>query len=1041
MKVVSYGAANLFGRVKAVSKLKSIINFTSIVLQGFISVKTRLKSFLIEPCVAVVMAPFESIQAVNEPLANSPAYAIGLLNNPVVTGAVMCCGGIAASPVPIPPPSTLALRGSMRVMAKKKAPPHVVSSLTGLSGSVKSATTVSGVLSTAPPPTGFLAPLEFINQSAVTTWTAPKISFAHTFADGDVPVGGSITAKDSNNNSVTVQIDAISSWPSGHMACAVLTIATTETYAPGDVFAYNLYSSATPPVNTNSWSVPDIRVQYSGGDCGSSTYTVKVQDIFSNFTNYPWGTSFPQGGWRVVKSGANCKEWWFWQYLTNDSVGGKTQGYVRCDILVKALGASGPYEVKVRTIMPNIWNTIATDSELYNGYPNRFAADVTVLLGSTPQAYMGGVNDPRAVPVTFDHTTQIVTFGGSSPIGETAVIFSSTGALPTGLAVGTLYWLSGGQIWTQRQYMSDYEQGVAYPNYVSSNSYGTFARCTNPSTGQKYFSTSSGTSGTTAPTGATFADGTLLWERVNPVFTDNGSGVITAAPMYAAYQQGGWEGRDINGNPLWVGSGSFPQVVPGHDLDYLFSSKATLPFNKAAIVQTTDMSPPQYGPNQVFGGLWWYQDTTGDSNGDQRIGHMDNWGLVSLYNPQDPFYFQSSLCAALNWSQYPQNFFYDERNGLPFTADNGPNNSGLAYTNYPTPLPGWLQNGVPGNGSARAPGPPGNTWVAWASNITGVQGGLGSGQYWNDLSHTPCPAQTAYLKTGCPFMEDQMVGYANSSSALAYYSYVNYNGTATYSAINAGNGSQQLRAWGWALRNIQQALYFCSDSHPHKPVLQNIYKSHYNYQAFQTTTLPSQAAVFGNLYYNALGDGRYPPWSFHFLDMAVSLDYWRGGLVSGTMTDITTLFNYMANHYAAYSTGTFVYYLGTYYYHFQSTPGDWTSCYTDSNTMFTANYPPGNTLNCVTPPAPANMVDDPNNNTAPHQFNSPQFTTAYAVIAQTALKTRNVANPSDGTVAACLASIKTAISAQTGVSSTQGGISWSFTYAGKIQNYHCFTCF
>jgi hypothetical protein len=942
-------------------------------------------------------------------------------------------------PGPIPPVNASVNLSAVQVTGSANT---IGTSATGSASVSLVAAVASGTADSFSFTTGAI-PVSFNNLDTSTTWTAPVISFFQPFKDGDIPIGGSVTMTDSTNTAATVQMDATATWPSGHLSGAVLTVKTSETFAPGSSKAYRILASANPPSNTNSWTAPDIRIEYSGGDCGANTYTVKLQSIISNFSAYPWGTSFPKGGYRIVKSGANCKEWHAWQYLINDNTN-KTQGYVRCDMLVKALGSSGPYEVKVRTIMPNIWNTIeTTNSELYNGYPNRFAANVKILNGSSPVAYLGGVNDPRALPVTFAISTQTIIFGGSSPIGETAITFSSTGSVPSGLTPGAVYWFSGNKLYTQRQYVGQVESSggnIPTNNWAAGVDYAWGNYATNASTGQIYFCTNGGTS-TTAPTGATFTDGVLTWERISPVFTDFGSGTITASPMYTAFQQGGWEGRDINGNPFWVGSGSFPRVVPGHDLNYLFTSKATLPFNKAATVQTTAQTPPQYGPNQIFGGLWWYQATTGDSNGDQRIGHMDNWGLVSLYNPQDQFYFQSSLASALSWSQFPQNFFYDERNGLPFTADNGPNNSGSAYTNYPTPIPGWLQNGVPGNGSLRAPSTPGATWVAWASNTTGLQGGLGSGQYWNDISHAPCPAQAVYLKTGCPFMEDQMVGYANSSSALAYYSYVNYNGTATYSAINAGNGSQQLRAWGWALRNIQQALYFCSDAHPHKPVLQNIYKSHYNYQAFQTTTLPSQAAVFGNLYYNALGDGRYPPWSFHFLDMAVALDYWRGGLVSGTSTDITTLFNYMSNHYAAYSTGTFIYYIGTYYYHFQSSPGDWTSCYTDANTMFSANYPPGNTLNCATPPAPANMVDDPNNNIAPYQFNSPQFTTAYAVIAQTALKTRNTANPSDATTAACLALIETAISTQTKVSSSQGGIDWSFTYAGQIQNYHCFTCF
>jgi hypothetical protein len=835
------------------------------------------------------------------------------------------------------------------------------------------------------------------------------------------------------------------------MAGAVLTLPLSETYTAGSTKHYTLTPAASPPNTTlpPGWSVspnafaPDIQVKFSGGDCGASTYTVKLRSIIANYTNYPWGTNFPKGGWRIVKSGPNCVEWHAWQYLINDSTG-KTRGYERCDMLVKALSPTGPYEVKFRVIMPNIWNTIATDSENYNGYGNKFTANAVIYNGATPTIYYGGQNDPRAKTVTFNFTNQTMAFSANTPLTQTAVIFSSSGSLPTGIAANTAYWPSGGSIFNQNQFMSDFEQSVSYPNYISSNAYGNFARCTNAGTGQKYFSFTSGTSGSTPPTGATFADGTLLWERVSPVFTDNGTGTITASPIYSAFQQGGYNAADINGDPFWVGSGSFPRVVPGHDLDYLFSSKALLPYNKSASVATTAQPVPQYGPNQLTGGLIWYQATTGDSPGDQRIGHLDNWGLVSLLSPIDPFYTVSAKQAALNFARFPSMFFYDERNGLPFAGDNGPNNSGAPYPNYPAPIPSWVQTGIPGNYNARLAGTPGNSWAYFATTTAGLQGGLGNGQYYFPNDHAPMTEQSVYLKTGCPFMEDQMVGYANSSAFLQYRCWDTYNATASYSTINAYPGSTQLRGWAWALRCLSQGLYFCSDDHPHKAVLQNAYKSHYNYQAYIHTNLPAQAKVFGNVaceISGPAGNTAIGPWQYHFLDIQVTHDYWRGGLVNGSMPDITTLFNYMSNHYAAFNSGTNIYYIGVYFYNFLTVAYDFTSCYTDQNVMWSANFGAGQWPTVIAPPAPASMINDGNNTNSPFQFSNPQFTTGYAVIAQTALKFRNIANPGDSNVATLLAQIKSDIAGQTGVSAGQGGISWTYTYAGYVQNYHCFTCY
>src|SRR5215469_1638380 len=86
--------------------------------------------------------------------------------------------------------------------------------------------------SPSPPPTS-LTTLTWNNITTSSSWTAPIVSYFQPFKDGDVPIGGSVTATDSLGAAVVVQMDQITSWPSGHMAGAVLTMPLSETYGAG----------------------------------------------------------------------------------------------------------------------------------------------------------------------------------------------------------------------------------------------------------------------------------------------------------------------------------------------------------------------------------------------------------------------------------------------------------------------------------------------------------------------------------------------------------------------------------------------------------------------------------------------------------------------------------------------------------------------------------------------------------------------------------------------------------------------------------------
>lgn len=894
----------------------------------------------------------------------------------------------------------------------------------------------------APTPPGPPIPITFYNFGGEPA-TGAVISFFQPFRDGDVPIGGGVEAQDSGGKVVEVQLDAATTWPSGHLAGGVLTLKASEVIQPKGSVRYLLVPRSSPSQRglDPAWgarpalSAPDIRCVYSGGDAGSQTYTVSLRTILSSFNNYPWGTSYPRGGWEVVKSGPHCIEWHAWQYLTNDSTK-VPHGYVRCDMWVKALGVNGPYELDVRTSMPNMWNAISQNSERHGKCPNRFASRLSIVLGEKPIANFGGRDDPRGVTISSDAfraSSQSV----SLPLKTGAHTgFQFSGELPSGLSADRVYWPSGGRLYNQRLFVSYVEQNGPFAPWQPKTQYGYNSYVS--SNGRNYYSLSGGISGSRAPTGEGGSDGAVTWEAISPVFGAPAKGEVVASPVYSCFPNSAWQAADPNGDALWVGPTPRPQIFPGHDFDYLTQkSKALPPFNPKALVRKTNLTTPIFGPNQLFGSILWYQSTTGDSNGDQRIGYVDNWGVVSLYSPDDPFYTRCSIQSALSWLQSLNHFLGDERNGLPFAGNDGKSNSGTAYPNFPTPVPSWVQNNIAGDFSQHTFGI--GKWVPWYDSSVG-NSGLG-GQGFGSYSHSPCPMQIPYLKTGRACFADQLVWYANSNAMSTYKSFAKFGNQTTYSAINNG-GSVELRGWAWALRSLCQGLLFTPDNHPFKQVLRDYYDAHFAYQAFCVNTAPPKARPLGILPFLDHYPGGYAPWEYHFLDMAVSMEKWRGALTSASVTNVDRLFRFMRNHYQTYSEGNNIYYIGAYDQQYSPKPQDWSASFTTADQALSAGFgPSGRTRTAFPPPAGAINSSYSRGGAPSWAFDDPQSTTDTAVIAQCALKIRAVADPGDVLISDLLSRTKKAIATHTHVSEDQGGIYWSFYDNARPANYHVYSCF
>jgi hypothetical protein len=672
------------------------------------------------------------------------------------------------------------------------------------------------------------------NLDQSNSYAQPFVSYGHAFADGDIPASGSVTLTDSNGNPVVVQMDAVALWPSGSPRFVVLSHACAETFQPNASLTYQVGASTTAPNNqpASNWgSSPEATlaantnflVEYSGFDAGVSTYTVSLNTILSKYPAFPWGTHYPQGGWERTKVGPACIEWHAWQYLINDQTG-KPHGYARCDIWLKAWSPNGPFEIDVRTSQPNMWNAISHNSERYNRNPGRWASLCAVKNGSNIIQYAGGPGDYRTTTIAnanFDATTCQIQAPFNTLFPQQGIVFSSTGAVPTGLRAGRLYWLAynGGDnayICTERGFAASIEMGEAkqwQPNTSYSSGYG----------GQYvingnviYVCVQSGTSGASGgPTGVgrTIADGTCLWRNATAPFTDQGSGAITAYPINACFPSTAWLTGDAFGNPLWLGSGSRPPIFPGHDFNHLTTQSKFVPcYNINAGCQTTNQPLNVYAPNQNYGGILWYQATTGDGPSDQRIGYVDNWGVAAIYNPVDSFYVYSSIQSALCYNNAPFSYMTDERGGQPFAANDGPHKNGTPYRHLPPVQLGFSAGNQPAFGVGN--------WVPWSPKAKD-QSGHG-GQYYVDSSHTPASWQRPYLKTGRTCFLDQGVHLGNVDCFMQYVNSATLGSTTYYCVPNAGVGIQE-RAWAWALRSLCQAVYVIPAAHPFEPVLRDYY--------------------------------------------------------------------------------------------------------------------------------------------------------------------------------------------------------------------------
>lgn len=933
----------------------------------------------------------------------------------------------------------------------------------------------------------FLIPLSLNNLSGSSSFVTPMLSFVQVFADGDIPVNGSVVFNDSNGNPVAVQMDQVAFWPSGCVREAVLTFNCAETWAASAIKSYTVKASNNAPNNTPNSGVwtgtskaavltafkgaSAFQVKFTGFDAGGATYTMDVNRVLNTYNDVTagWG-SYPRGGYEFCKIGPTCVELHLFEYIQNQATN-NTQGYVRCDLYIKMAAPGGPYIIDGNSIQPNMWNTVPLSStaEQFGNKQTRFASIVEIFNGASRVAAVGGPNDLRTVTgisSNFNTSTNRYAAAAGSFFPQTGVAFTSTSALPAGnMSSGIVYWPAyvGGNanpyLISAKTIAGNIENGQ-YHNWSQNMSVAQGAVVFNTTNNLWYYYTNAGMtlgSGTgPSGTGTGISDGTATCNCCSLQFTSQGSGTVTAFPVYVSFAGAGFAFVDQIGNPLWVGSGAYPQIFPGHDFTYLTTKTKFLPpYNNVATINPGAAVPlyTNYSPQQAVGGLPTQGiDSSGDGAGDQRIGYASEWAVCSLFQPAQPKYVYSTIQMSLSMMNFPATYMYDESGGHPFVANNGTNNSGVPYPDFPSLIPGWSAGNTAGSNPTTVQ-PRGATWSAWDISLQNQSGY--NNQYYFPSSHFPCTWQIPWLKTGRTIFLEQGLSHANATCFMTYNGSQTLGGY-TYQPLIAGlKNSDQLRAFGWATRTLCQAMWMVPNSHCMYPIFRDYYDDNAKYQALRIATFPANQLPLGFMPNDVEagvsdGVGGWAAWMGYFWMMALNMEQWRGGLTPNEATN--KYWGVAADQYAkqfkiwdpALDPGA-PNYCATYRTVYGPNTSNWTTAYTDPAVVNNQTYLTGNSQTVAPYPAfPFDNDNSPGFGTVPYfelvagNHNAFNY---YGNMARMAARIRTMAKPADTLVASFLAAFTANIKARTGVS-TDGGFNWGYLDGGGSGiNPLAFCCF
>jgi hypothetical protein len=684
-------------------------------------------------------------------------------------------------------------------------------------------------------------------------------TFGQAFKEGDVPADSFLVGLYGTTTQFAVQQDCEATWPDGSLRMASLSLQLPAAIPINGSIVVSLARATGTPNRTGITAAQiaansNIVLTLSGYDCGSNTYQVSVNDIIVNFSQFPWGTSNPLGGWRYRRQGPNATTIEAWRYLKNSSTG-NPHAYVKAHLFVTCRGnnPAGPYDVHVWLRQDNSYGPVSptADGASAGTLGGRFFCTATITNNGITIGQLGGASDWRAAAgVTFDATTNKISappnasaaapfslYGNVGNLSGLPVSFSSTGSLPSLLSSSTSYLYFYDTI-TSAYYLTPsraaFNIGEIGPNlvtWVANTIIGQnkFVWVNN----QYFFTAGGGTTGTTSPSGNadTITDGTVTWIPVTIAFGTNGSGTITVFPAWGCYQNAGQVGEDRNADPFWTGSGARPRIGTGHNFVYLQSAKA-IPrsYDPSFTLGASTLLSAPFNPGYVAAAVWagssgtWNVSDVGAGQEDERFPLFSPRALCSFYAPGNAAFAQALKSQTYSDVDFPW-AWADERGNAPIILNNGHAKDGAAYANLPAPNPNYMPMAFELGGASPAPGnvrfAPAVAGNDWKDNPGYSQQSQSVGASFFDTSHWPTFWFPCYLKTGDPMLLEMGLLLANAAVGFPQGGKnVTISGTTYYCQMWTAT---QTRGVGRGLDKLFSINYALPDAHPCRQYVSDLY--------------------------------------------------------------------------------------------------------------------------------------------------------------------------------------------------------------------------
>jgi hypothetical protein len=684
--------------------------------------------------------------------------------------------------------------------------------------------------------------------SQATTRTNPFVTFGHPIAPDDFPTSGYKPALYDSTGTTKImdlQVDqVVEEWGDSISHAVFSGYLNGSSIAAGNNASYRVKAIPGTPDTTPCCTLAQLRANSDLKAVVSifgDTYTVSVNSISSTYGPPPGGTGYPQGFTKTWKTGPQCCEWSFGQYLVRDS-DSAVHRWLILEIYVTALSPTGPFMIRHALRNPNSYAANPSGTIGDSTIGNMSNVDkIEYFDGSTSLGFgQGGPLDPISntfLPSAVNPAEASITFspGLGAPIGNlffVSVGFSSTGTFPGGLQPfdTTTYWpwinsTKNIVLFTQKLWMCKLVNGNVHlkqpANGVTINDLSNASAANYCiSNGAYYFCTTGGVSAGLNPSGATFTDGTVVWTRVSADLSTGGNGVHTLMPKVTTATCTKTPGYRPDSRPWWYGAGTYPKLLIGYDFDYLTTKTKAIPPFDPTVTCTPWVGAAQIYTQNTPVSVSIFINAGSESRVDERVNIMSPSAIASIYMPGDENMADYTRIVSMSFMDR-QLYQIDERGQTPLVANFGPDRAGANYPNMAPTNSSWNNRagGNPPHGS-----PPGIN-AFWNYNTANFYGYGTSGPSpivdVPDASHMPFPHFWPYLTSGDPLFLDTMIEMATC--------FMGVSSTSLRSWSNAGltytwpmGTFQQARSLGWQFKIWDQTQWLIPANHVAKALFTDV---------------------------------------------------------------------------------------------------------------------------------------------------------------------------------------------------------------------------